>query len=250
MDRRRFVKACVATAGAATLGASGLSLAMGSVQPRPAPAAVVSYYGAHKVDGPALRGVPYVPITVRDGVFVGKPELGGESILRWYAYCGHGRAPGLQPGFTDDDRLYCHVAEEKLRTLTPWYADLLGKPLRPGDFPDVGFGAPFVWRSQGQSGANLLTGLLVRVGETRAPVAPRPPGRALAQEEVDFVRREVFHGEFVAVSTFCTHFCCLPGWREDPEARRRGAWESAYCPCHGSAYRPEEPVRYAFAPDA
>lgn len=250
MDRRSFVKACVGTAGAATVAASGLSLAMGTVEPRPAPGPVVTYFGAHKVAGPAPRGVPYVPVTVKDGVFVGKTTLRGESVLPWYAYCGHAAAPGLREDFTRDNVLTCHVAEEKLRTLSPWYRDLLGKPLRPEDFPDAGFGAPFAWRSQGQSGAALLTGLLVRVDGVRAPAGVKRPGKALSEEDFAFVKREVFHGDFVAVSTFCTHFCCVPGWREDAAARAAGAWDRAYCACHGSAYEPREPALYSFAPEA
>lgn len=270
MDRRTFVKTCVGVAAGGTLAASGLSMAASLAKPRPAGGAVLRYYGTNRVSGPAPRGIPYIPITVENGVFVGKtsiPKFGEEATpvnaLDWYKYCGHGAAPGLKPEFTQDSTLTYFIAEEKLKSITPWFKDLLGKPIRPEDFPADNFGASFIWRSKGQSGPNVLTGMLIKTPSSdeaflgpRFITAPQPPGRALAsQAEYEFVRKNVFHldpqhGNFIGVSTFCSHFCCIPGYREAEKlARPRDAWDNMFCTCHNSNYNFREPTAFTFSPE-
>ena len=258
MDRRSFVKTCVGVAGAGAIAASGLGMAAGLAIPRRAGGSLIRYFGAHKVGGPAPRGVPYIPITVQDGVFVGRPSVpspdgqGEMNVLDWYKYCGHAGAPGLQPGFTEDNTLTYFIAEEKLRAITPWYKDLLGQPVRPEDFPGDGFGAGFIWRSQGQSGPNVLTGVIIKAAEREMSLATTvvPPAKAIPEEEFAYVRREIFHEGFVGVSTFCTHFCCIPGYREaEGLARPRDAWDQMFCTCHNSVYNHRQPVAYTFSPE-
>lgn len=258
MDRRSFVKTCVGVAGAGAIAASGLGMAAGLAIPRKAGGALIRYFGAHKVGGPAPRGVPYIPITVENGVFVGKvmefETVGGEKItnLDWYKYCGHAGAPGLQPGFTQDNTLTYFIAEEKLKAITPWYKDLLGQPIRPEHFPGDSFGAGFMWRSKGQSGTNVLTGVIIKAPEKEitqvsSTVAPAKP---VKPEEFDFVRKEIHHENFIGVSTFCTHFCCIPGYKEaEGLARPRDAWDNMFCTCHNSNYNYRQPVAYTFSPE-
>ena len=262
MDRRSFVKTCVGVAGAGALAASGLAMAAGMAIPRAPGGSVLPYYGAHRVGGPAPRGVPYIPITVENGVFVGKtviPPMPGSdgatdtNVLDWYKYCGHAGAPGLQPGFTEDNTLTYFIAEEKLKSITPWFKDLLGQPVRPEDFPADGFGASFIWRSQGQSGPNVLTGVIIKAPARELELVSSvvPPARPLGgEEEFQFIRENVFHENFVGVSTFCTHFCCIPGYRENEAlARPRDAWDNMFCTCHNSNYNHRQPVRYTFSPE-
>lgn len=259
MDRRSFVKTCVGVAGAGALAASGLGLAAGLAIPRKPGGAVLNYYGAHRVAGPAPRGVPYIPVTVENGVFVGKtsiptPDGSGEvNTLEWYKYCGHAGAPGLQPDFTEDNTLTYFIAEEKLKSITPWFKDLLGKPIRPEDFPGDGFGASFIWRSANQTGPNVLTGVLIKAPprEIEMTTAVVPPAKALqGDEDFEYVRTNVFHENFIGVSTFCTHFCCIPGYKEaEALARPRNAWENMFCTCHNSNYNYRQPVRYSFSPE-
>ena len=258
MDRRSFVKTCVGVAGAGALAASGLGMAAGLAIPRRAGGALIRYVGAHKVAGPAPRGVPYIPITIQDGKFVGRPVIptmdgaGEVNVLDWYKYCGHAGAAGLQPDFTDDNTLTYFIAEEKLHAITPWYKDLLGQPVRPEHFPGDGFGAGFTWRSQGQSGTAVLTGVIIKAAAQELSLASSTvaPARPIQAEEFEYVKKEVFHEGFIGVSTFCTHFCCIPGYREaEGLARPRGAWDNMFCTCHNSNYNHREPVAYTFSPE-
>jgi Rieske Fe-S protein len=276
MDRRSFVKTCVGVAGVGALAASGLSMAAGLARPRAPAGNLIRYYGAHRVGGPAPRGVPLVPITVQGGTFVGKITLPffdvkaqqqdpskTINVLDWYKYCGHSGAPGLQPGFTQDNTLSYFIASEKLKVITPWFKDLIGQPIRPEHFPAENFGASFVWRSQGQAGTSLMTGVIVKTppegqflgpdyiaANTSAPAIPLS-----SRKEYEWVRQNIHHqdpkyGNFIALSTYCTHFCCTPGYREaEALARPRNAWDNMFCTCHNSNYNFREPVAYTFAPE-
>jgi len=272
VNRRAFVKTCVGVAGAGALAASGLSMAAGLAIPRRAGGALIRYYGAHRVGGPAPRGVPLIPITVEDGKFVGKitvptfdKDKGAATtdpnsvhhILDWYKYCGHAGAPGLKPDFTKDNTLTYFIADEKLKSITPWFKDLLGQPIKPKHFPADNFGASFIWRSKGQTGPNVLTGVIMKAEPEGKPLgpayqtAPKAPGKALkSKDEYDFVRKNVHHEQFVALSTFCAHFCCIPGFKEaESLARPRDAWDNVFCTCHNSNYNFREPTAFTLSPE-
>jgi Rieske Fe-S protein len=289
LDRRSFVKTCVGVAGVGALAASGLSIAAGTAKPRAAAGNLIRYYGAHRVGGPAPRGVPLIPIQVgSSGAFEGKislpyydPKAGAVdpskniNVLDWYKYCGHAGAPGLKPDFTKDNTLTYFIAEEKLKSITPWFKDLIGQPIRPEDFPAFNFGASFVWRSAGQSGTSLMTGVIVKVppegkflGPDYVAAGAKAPAIPLSsRKEYEWVRRNI-HWQanlkpgddatnadlagpsFIALSTYCTHFCCTPGYREaEGLARTHDAWDNMYCTCHNSNYNFREPVAFMFAPD-
>lgn len=269
MNRRSFVKTAVGVAGASALAASGLSLAAGLAIPRAAAGGLLTYWGAHRVAGPAPRGIPFIPVTVEDGTFVGKttlpPPPGADStepinVLEWYKYCGHSGAPGLRPDFTDANELV-YLAKDDYNIVTPWFKDLLNQPVKESDFPANGFGAAFRWRSEGQEGAAIISGVLIRAEPSRiresfvpSPVAPARP--LASAEEYEWVKENIWYTPdegktyFIGVSTYCTHFCCTPGYREaEALARPRNAWDNIFCTCHNSNYNFAEPVRYTFAPE-
>lgn len=255
MDRRSFVKACVAAGGIGALSASGLGMLRPLAEPRAAVAPPLRYFGAHVVGGPAPRGVPYVPITVQDGVFVAKTSLAQDGerhdVLGWHRFCGRANAPGLDPAFTSDDTLTYAKKPEYEWLLRPWFHGHLGQPLRPEHFEDVGFGAAFVWRSQGVPETLALPGVLLRVGEDafREVEVPNGSAKSLARGEMDFLKREVFWKGFVAVSAICTHFCCVGGYKEAEQlARPRGAWDNLFCTCHNANFDPRQPVAYDMPP--
>ena len=261
MDRRSFVKACVTTAGVGALAASGLGMAAGLAIPRKPGAPPVRYFGAHRVAGPAPRGIPYIPIGVEGDTFIGKPSvpgLDGEevNVLEWYKYCGHSGAPGLQQGFTDDNTITYLPKEEYEHIITPWFKPFLGQPIRPSHFPADNFGAAFQWRSQNQSGSNVITGVIIRVPRSQLVRVESavPPAKPISQEEYDWVLENIFcehEGNiYVGVSSYCTHFCCAPGYREAEKlARPRDAWDNIFCTCHNSNYNHREPVSFTFAPE-
>lgn len=274
MDRRAFVKGCIAAAGVGAAAATGMGLAWPSVIVRKAPAAPVAYYGFHKVGGPAPRGSPLIPVRVNaDGVFEGIHDAvgpDGQAVLDWYKYCGHAAAPGLTAAYNGDSVLRYFIAEDKLKQgVAVWYKDRLGEPIKPEHF-EPGFGAGFVWRSEGQTGPNILTGAIIRAPtETAwtpedAAFAPSrfvPPAKAIKDAEWEDVRTKFLalteKGRFVAVSTFCPHFCCLPGWKEAPKLASSvadpvnggTAAERMFCTCHFSVYHPFQLAKYVFQPE-
>lgn len=262
MDRRSFVKACVTTAGVGALAASGLGLAAGLEIPRKAGLPPVRYFGTHRVAGPAPRGIPYIPIAVENGTFVGKPVIpapdgsGDITALDWYKYCGHSGAPGLQLDSTNDNTLTYLAKEEYEHLITPWFKEHLGKPVKPEHFLADSFGAAFKWRSEGQTGSSVLTGVIIRApkAELLRVESTVPPAKPISEEEYKWVLENVFceheGNVYVGVSSFCTHFCCAPGYREAEKlARPRAAWDNIFCTCHNSNYNYREPVAFTFAPE-
>lgn len=256
MDRRSFVKATVLTASAGALAAGGIGLVRALIPTRDRPIPALRYFGAHKVAGPAPVGTPFIPIDVRDGAFVVKTDLsfGGRAIdvLAWHLSCGRADAPGLQPGWSGDDRLIYADKEEYRIFVRPWFAEKIGEPIRPEDFPDVDFGAAFAWRSQGRTEFDALPGVIVKIGRDalRAVEHPVEPAKALSARELEFVREEIMWGDFIAVSAVCTHFCCTAGYKEAEKlARARDAWDHLYCTCHSATFDLRAPVAYERAAD-
>lgn len=262
MDRRSFVKACVTTAGVGALAASGLGMAAGLAIPRKPGLAPVRYFGCHRVGGPAPRGIPYIPVAIENGAIVGKttlPSPSGEGEvhpLEWYKYCGHSGAPGLQQGFTKDNTLIYLAKEEYEHIITPWFKPYLDQPVKVEHFPADGFGAAFKWRSENQTGSNVLTGVIIRIHEreiTRETTVV-PPAKPITEEEFEWLKENVFAKDgdhyFIGVSSFCTHFCCAPAYRESEKlARPRDAWDNIFCTCHNSNYNHRQPVAFTFAPE-
>ncbi len=255
MERRAFVKACVGVAGAAALGSAGLGMARSLVEPR-GPSGIVRYFGAHRVGGPAPRGLPYLPLRRdADGALAVNAEpfsFRGATYdpLAWCRYCGHQSAPGLVRGAALDDRLRYWFPPDLGKVVRPWYADKLGEPVRPEDFPDVGFGARVVWRTpDGAPDAHRLQALVVRVPALKDARDPVKPAKPLQAGELALLQERVFLGDLVAVFSACTHFCCWAGYKEaEVFARPRNAWENAFCTCHDANYDAAAPVAYTFLP--
>lgn len=284
MDRRTFVKTAVGIGIAGTAAATGAALTVPLAKPRPPAAPPVPYFGFHKIGGPAPRGTPLIPIFVNaDGNFEGKPVIdgvpassflapklgpeetfdGNVDVLEWYKYCGHQGAAGLKHDFPGDSVLRYFIAEDKLKLgLSPWFKDRLGQPIRPEHFTEPGLGASFVWRSEGQTGAGVLTGVILRwkkEGEgtdadsySLKPSKVFPPAKGIRNEtDAEIVRTKMMHeGEFAASSTFCPHFCCIPGYKEAEKlAASRDAADKVFCTCHFSIYNPRQIVAYTFSPE-
>lgn len=238
-SRRSFVKGCiyasvgVAAAGGALGMALPLSVANKSAFTR------VEYVGATLVSGPAPQGVPLMPLAVDgngDLSINPIPEGVPGGVLNWYKYCAHERSAGLQPSFkAKDEFIRFFLTEEKKATIVEgWYLDKLGKVVNVRDFDVVGKGAGFNWRSEGQSGKNIITGIIIKIDPSKMEfknaqeqvvreqfIVPTPDGQAL-----------------IAYSSFCKHFCCVPGWHESPLAQSSGVWDKMFCTCHLSVYDP------------
>lgn len=253
IDRRTFVRRTVGTAAFGAVGASGLGLAfplsttLGIRIPR------FPYFGAKIVGGPAPKGLPIIPVKIDgEGNVTGDPSYQPEeteSILDWYKYCSHDEAPGLEEGFTKDNKMYYFQNPEKIHVaeaqgLDIWYKNKVDRPLNVKDFDEVGKGAPFKWRSQGQVDNNIITGIALRID-------PAQIDGGQLEEAEGLIGGPFIDQDIIAFCSFCAHFCCVPGYKESKEALNRGndVWESLFCTCHGSVYDPLDLGRYDFPPN-
>ncbi|HLE97688.1 MAG TPA: hypothetical protein VI997_09995, partial [Candidatus Thermoplasmatota archaeon] len=202
--------------------------------------------------GPAPRGVPLIPIRARDdGLLEGRARIeavplsssiatqdaGPVDALAWYRYCGHQDAPGLRHDWTADSLLRFFVPTGA----RPWYADREGAPIRVADLAEPGAAAAFQWRSVGETGTSVLTGAVVRVapGAPREPARLVPPAKRWKPGDAEVLAASFLADGLLAASTFCTHFCCLPAYRDATLA----------CPCHNSVFSFEEVAVYSFPPE-
>lgn len=207
--------------------------------------------------GPAPQGIPAIPVRVnKDGVLEGVPEAdfsvgGTKHSLEWYKYCSHEKAPGLEPDFTDDNTLEYFALTEKIgkakeQGIDLWYKDLLGQKVLAEHFTQVGMGAPFRWRSQGQEQTNIVTGIVMKIN---------PDQMKGKVPEGIFDKKN----GFVAFCSFCAHFCCVPGYAENNSDLTKFGFrktdgngephEVIYCSCHDSRYDPLDLRQYEFPPD-
>lgn len=253
-DRRSFIKACagVGAAGAAAAAGFGMLRPISDVDVNIVP---ISYPGVKVLKGsPAPYGMPLIPLEIEDGVLKGRPDA-AEDQLKWYKYCSHERAPGTFPegaisGFTPTNEIKYFVTEEKIeKGLDVWYEDLIGNPIRADDFPKeepnesfdsfTGVGAPFEWRSEGVPAESKITGIIVKFPKEELSFDSRVP--APQAEEMDAWFPEV-PGEpenvFLGCCSFCTHFCCVPGFHEAELALSSGYGGTIFCTCHLSRYDP------------
>ena len=250
VDRRAFVKGALTAAGLGVAGAAGFGMFKQAAIVKPTTTRIVKYFGAKVLPGsPAPRGIPLIPITVNaDGIIEGVPVRGEgddeQNYLDWYRYCSHENAPGLIPENPFDNTLEYFLTKEKLEAAGGaakerwWYHDRLETPVRADHWKDLPFntGAAFRWRSAGQSGNNVITGILLKLD-------PKAFKRGEKGERENFMIPE---HNLIAFSTFCTHFCCVPAFHEDPAAKTMGFWDMIFCTCHNSRYNPREITEYSF----
>lgn len=240
VDRRSFVKACVGVAAAGSIAATGFGLFKPLAIVKPTTSKMVRYLGAKVLAGsPAPRGVPLIPLRVNaEGFIEGVPEH-----LDWYRYCSHEEAPGLaDAGFTKDNVFRYFLTEEKLIKAGPqakeiwWYADRLEQKVHVDHFKNLqpGTGAAVRWRSEGVSGSDVVTAIVIKLD----------PSKFTGDAYKEFMTTD--GSNLVGYSSFCPHFCCVPGFKEDQVADKFDAWDMIFCTCHNSRYDPTDLVEYEF----
>lgn len=245
MDRRQFVKTAIGAATVGALGATGAGLVIplstaGGLKIRHFP-----YFGARRIGGPAPQGIPLIPLKINgQGEIEGNPQLGAfpegkePHSLEWYKYCSHEGAPGLKDGFTDDNVLRYYnnpvkVAAAEAQGIPIWYKDRIGDRVRADHFTEINQGAPFRWRSEDQEQNNIITGIIIKVGNGNVKNVPQ-----------GFMAED-----FIAFCSFCAHFCCVPGYQESNIPQKAGLFDKIYCTCHDSVYDPRELRAYTFPPN-
>lgn len=247
LDRRSFVKNAI---WGATLGLAGASTFgfIRQVAPNPdTTLRTIPYVGAMAgPSSPAPRGLALVPLTVDgDGAIRGRPEVDGTNILDWYRYCGHESNPALRTGPADDRMRYA-VPADKLEVLGAqaeevyWFLDRIGEPLNVDHWKDLatGTGAAVRWRSEDVAAQHNVTAIVIKLEPDQVE---HPRGFDLDA----FMLRD--HG-LIAFTSYCTHLCCVPGFKEDVSgyAERKGVWDQIFCTCHGSRFDPTILREYSF----
>lgn len=263
-ERRRFIKgvaggatmAAIATAGATAIesGTTGTGSGGGSV----------TYRGARNTAGPAPRGLPQVPLELDDegylrGVWpdsetreredgttvtVAETELGGVTYsTQWFQYCGSQTFQNVQPE-SDHDNYLRYSASTKYE----WQRAEVGidDRVHVDEFDDYaewgngigedGFGKPAkcTWRSQDVDSEETLPVQVIRSERVER-----------AAEEDDWLAESTVDG-FIAFLNKCTHFCCIPGFKDSGDAPKFGAANKSYCACHQSVYDPFDVVERSF----
>ncbi|AFK20314.1 ubiquinol-cytochrome c reductase iron-sulfur subunit [Haloferax mediterranei ATCC 33500] len=261
--RRRFVKGVVggaALAGVGTTGAAAINTATSSSGHG---GGSTQAYAIENTAGPAPRGMPQIPIEIdSDGFIKGVwPDVqtvtqnGVEVSLAlvddykgtgvtysqdWFQYCGVQSYEGLAPDFESDN--YFRSDSGKYDWQRDAYSS--GDKLNIADFDDYtewgndigqsGLGKPATgtWRSQDVE--NVI------------------PIQVLRSKRIEEAAKD---NEWLAASTDkgviawlnkCTHFCCVPGYKQSSDAAKFNAEDGVYCQCHQSVYDPFSIVQTLF----
>ena len=250
--RRRFVKGVVGGAALAGVGAMGSATVNTLTTSGGVGGGQTTAMTIAKVTGPAPRGLPQIPVQVTDdgyleGIWpevqtveqngaeiqVAQEELGGRTYSgAWFQYCGVESQENVAPDFESDNLFRANTGAYD------WQDDTYsgGDRIHVDDFQDydtwgngvgadgVGKPAAVTWRSEDAD--STLNATVIR--STRVEEA--------AQQD-EWVGASTDQG-FMAYLNVCTHFCCVPGYKELEESARYGVEDGTYCVCHQSGYDP------------
>ncbi|WP_435358678.1 ubiquinol-cytochrome c reductase iron-sulfur subunit [Haloarchaeobius sp. DFWS5] len=263
-DRRRFVKGVVggsALAGITTAGAAAVNATTSRIG---SGGGSTTYRAIRNVDGPAPRGMPQIPLTTDDDgylmgvwpepeerelddgttVTVAETDIGGVTYSsRWFQYCGVQTYESIQPDAEQDNYIrYNGVTRyDWQRSQTSGgdkvhLDDFADYETWTNDIGDAGYGKPATcsWRSQD-----------VKDEETLAVQVIRSPRIEAAAQESEWLAASTVEG-CIAYLNKCTHFCCIPGFKNSGDAPKFGASNLSYCGCHQSVYDPFDVVERTF----
>ena len=250
--RRRFVKGVVGGAALAGVGATGSATVnalttAGGIGGGATIATTIAHTG-----GPAPRGLPQIPLRITDdgyieGIWpetttvtqdgqeieVAQEELGGRTYSgEWFQYCGVESQENVDPSFESDNLFRAAPGSYE------WQDETYdaGDRIRADDFDDydewgnglgndgVGKPAAVTWRSEDADA--VLNAVVIRSEQIEQ-----------AAEEDEWIEASTDRG-FLAYLNVCTHFCCIPGYKQLEEAARYNAEDGSYCVCHQSVYDP------------
>ena len=256
--RRRFVKGVVGSASLAGVGAATSSMINTTTNPTGGGGGITQFFGIERIDGPAPRGMPMIPVRIDnegfiEGLFpdwetvtqqgqevqVAREELGGIQYgAQWFQYCGVQTYPGLQPDAEQDN--YFRYADNPPYQ---WQSDEVsaGDQVNVSDFEDfeswgndigqAGIGKPAMvtWRSQDVGGSGTMPVQVLRI-----PPDDFERVTSDSQEWLDAASEQ----NFIAWLDKCTHFCCVPTFKGTEQSAQFNAENDVYCPCHQSVYDP------------
>lgn len=258
--RRRFVKGVVGSAALSGVGVGGAATVNLATQPTGGGGGPTPFVGITNTGGPAPRGMPFIPLELDDEGFfkgiwpevetvteagqtykVAKMDIGGRTYSsEWFQYCGRQKAEGVQPAAEQNNYF--------LSSPSPAY-DWQKEELSEGDrlniehfsnyetwgngIGDAGVGKPAegTWRSEGTE--SVLPVTLIR--------SKRIEEQAKRDDEVGKWYSAASVEGTIAYLNVCTHFCCVPGYKETGQSAQYSAENGVYCQCHQSTYDPFTP---------
>jgi Rieske Fe-S protein len=262
--RRRFVKGVVGGAALAGVGVTG-SAAINSATTSPgAGGGNTTAMAIENTDGPAPRGMPVIPIEIdSEGFLKGvwpevrteqqggiqiqiaeTPDFKGSGVTyssEWFQYCGVEAYQGVEPGYEGDNFLRSDGSPGYAWQQQAYEAD---EKLHVDDFQDyrswgngigkAGLGKPATgtWRSQDTEDT-------MPIQVIRSPIVEQ------AARQDPFLEAATQDG-FLAWLNKCTHFCCVPGFKQAESSAKFGGEDGVYCQCHQSVYDPFSIVQTLF----
>ncbi|WP_129112998.1 ubiquinol-cytochrome c reductase iron-sulfur subunit [Halegenticoccus tardaugens] len=259
--RRRFVKGVVGGATLVGAGATGATTINLATAPAGEGGGATEMMAIEQTGGPAPNGMPQIPIEIDDEGFlkgvwpevktetqegvqikVAEMNLGGVTYSgEWFQYCGLESYGGIDPQAEEDNFL-----RSDANPPYSWQSDAYseGDKLHVDDFSDykewgnevgadgVGKPATGTWRSQESD--DTLPIQVIRSERIEQKV-----------QNDEWLQASTQNG-FIAWMNKCTHFCCVPGYKQTADAARYGAANGVYCQCHQSTYDPFTIVQELF----
>ncbi|MFB6194535.1 MAG: ubiquinol-cytochrome c reductase iron-sulfur subunit [Haloplanus sp.] len=259
--RRRFVKGVVGGSALAGVGALGTATVNSATASPGAGGGTTQAWAIENTGGPAPRGMPQIPLeidsegyvkgiwpeveTVTQGgrqIKIAEMELGGETYSsEWYQYCGVEGYQGIQPSYESDNYFrsgsnpaYDWQAQSKEQGDRFHVDDFSNYETWGNGIGTAGVGKPATgtWRSQ--DAEDIVPIQLIR--STRIEEAAK---------DDEWLQASTAEG-FIAWLNKCTHFCCVPGYKQSLDADRFGNPNHVYCQCHQSMYDPFSIVQTLF----
>jgi Rieske Fe-S protein len=259
--RRRFVKGVVGGSALAGVGALGTVTVNSATASPGAGGGSTQAWAIENTDGPAPRGMPQIPLeidsegfvkgiwpdveTVTQGgrqIQIAEMDLGGTTYSsEWFQYCGVEGYQGARPSYESEN--YFRTGSNPAYD---WQSSSKeqGDRFHVDDFDDytewgngigtAGIGKPAtgVWRSEGAD--NVMPIQLLRSERIEQ-----------AAQDDEWLQASTAEG-FIAWLNKCTHFCCVPGYKQAADAARFGGEDGVYCQCHQSVYDPFSIVQTLF----
>ncbi|WP_410766960.1 ubiquinol-cytochrome c reductase iron-sulfur subunit [Haloferax sp. DFSO60] len=261
--RRRFVKGVVGGAALAGVGTTGAAAINTATTSPGAGGGATQAYAIENIGGPAPRGMPQIPIEIDSEGFIKGvwPEVttenqGGIEVTvastddykgtgvtyssEWFQYCGVESYEGIQPDYESDNYFISDSGAYEWQSET--YS--AGDRLNVNDFADyeewgngigragIGMPATGTWRSQDS--------------EDTIPIQVIRSSRIEeAAKDNEWLAASTDQG-VIAWLNKCTHFCCVPGYKQAADAAKFGAENDVYCQCHQSVYDPFSVVQTLF----
>jgi Rieske Fe-S protein len=269
--RRRFVKGVVGGAGLAAVGMTGAVGINSATQSPGSGGGATTAMAIENTAGPAPRGMPQIPVEVTEegnlkGVWpevqeveqggrtieVAQTEMGGQTYSsEWFQYCGVESYQGIVPSYESENFFRAH---ENSLTAYAWQEEELsdGDRLNVDMFEnyetwgngigEAGLGKPATgrWRSEGTE--NVIPIQVIRSPIIEDIVAGNTDHD---QSVVDWLSASTDQG-FIAWLNKCTHFCCVPGYKQAASSASFGGENGVYCGCHQSVYDPFSIVETLF----